>query len=36
MDKADDELRETVKKIWPFQSIDKINLAIPPKDGKFQ
>ena len=35
MDKADDELRETVKKLWPFQSINKIDLAIPPKDGKY-
>lgn len=35
MDRADDELRETVKKLWPFQSINKIDLAIPPKDGKY-
>lgn len=32
MDKADDELRETVKKLWPFQSIEKVNLAIPPRE----
>lgn len=32
MDKADEELRETVKKLWPFQSMEKINLAIPPRE----
>lgn len=34
MDKADDELRKTVKKLWPFMCIEKINLAIPPKQGE--
>jgi voltage-dependent calcium channel N type alpha-1B len=34
MDKADEELRETIKKLWPLQSAKKINLLVPPKDGK--
>lgn len=33
MDKADEELRETIKKIWPLQAAKKINLLVPPKEG---
>ena len=33
MDKADDELKEAVKKLWPLQSAKKLNLLIPSKEG---
>ena len=33
MDKADEELRDTIKKLWPLQATKKINLLVPPKDG---
>lgn len=32
MDKADEELRETVKKLWPLHA-KKIDLFVPPKEG---
>ncbi len=32
MDKADEELKETIKKLWPLQSAKKINLLVPPKE----
>jgi hypothetical protein len=31
-DKADDELKETIKKIWPIQSTKKLNLVVPDRD----
>ena len=31
MDKADEELRQTVKKLWPLESNEKLDLLIPPK-----
>lgn len=31
MDRADEELRHTVKKLWPLQSQSQLNLLIPPK-----
>jgi hypothetical protein len=31
MDRADQELRETVKKFWPLLDAKKINLVLPPK-----
>lgn len=31
MDKADEELRLTVNKLWPLQSKEKLDLLIPPK-----
>ena len=34
MDKADEELRETIRKLWPLQSAKKINLLVPLKEGK--
>ena len=33
MEKADEELREIVQKLWPFQDPKVINLALPLKDG---
>ena len=33
MDKADEELKETVKKLWPLQSVKKLNLLVPPKEA---
>lgn len=33
MDRADEELRETIKKIWPLQAAKKLNLLVPPKEG---
>ncbi|KAF5297478.1 hypothetical protein FQR65_LT10014 [Abscondita terminalis] len=32
MDQADDELRETIKSIWPIQAKTIINLLVPPTD----
>ena len=34
MDRADDDLRETIKKLWPFQDIKQIQLALPLQSGK--
>jgi hypothetical protein len=31
-DKADDELKETIKKLWPIQSVKKLNLLVPNRD----
>lgn len=36
MDRADDELREVIKKLWPFQDIKQIQLALPPQSGKLK
>lgn len=35
MDEADQELRETLKKIWPLKAKSKntIDLAVPPNSG---
>ncbi len=33
MDKADEELRDTIRKLWPFQDIKQINLALPQQNG---
>ena len=33
MDKADEELRKTLKKLWPLQGVKTINLLVPPKKG---
>ena len=33
MDKADEELRDTIRKLWPFQDIKQINLALPQHNG---
>lgn len=30
MDKADEELRETISKLWPLQSSKKMDLLVPP------
>lgn len=32
MDQADDELRETIKNIWPLQAKNMIDLLVPPTD----
>ncbi|XP_031338412.1 voltage-dependent calcium channel type A subunit alpha-1 isoform X25 [Photinus pyralis] len=32
MDQADDELRETIKSIWPIQAKSMIDLLVPPSD----
>lgn len=34
MDQADEELRETIMKIWPLQSKKMIDLLVPQKSGK--
>jgi hypothetical protein len=34
MNKADEELRETIKKLWPFQSKKMLNLLVAPPEGK--
>ena len=33
MDRADDDLREVIRKLWPFQDIKQIQLALPPQSG---
>ena len=35
MDKADEELKETVKHLWPLQSVKKLDLVVPPKECKY-
>lgn len=32
MDQADDELRETIKMIWPLQAKNMVDLLVPPND----
>lgn len=32
MDQADDELRETIKMIWPLQADKMVNLLVPPNN----
>ena len=34
MNKADEELRETIKKLWPFQSKKMLNLLVAPAEGE--
>lgn len=33
MEKADIELIETIKKLWPLQAAKKLNLLVPSKEG---
>lgn len=33
MEQADEELRETIQKIWPLQAKKMLDLLIPRKDG---
>lgn len=33
MDQADNELKETIRKIWPLQAKKAINKLLPPDDG---
>jgi hypothetical protein len=35
MDRADEELKETVKHLWPLQSIKKLDLVVPPKECNY-
>lgn len=35
MDRADNELRDTVRAIWPLQAKKMLDLLIPRKDGKY-
>lgn len=32
MDQADDELKETIKNIWPLQAKNMVDLLVPPTD----
>lgn len=34
MDRNDNELRESIKKLWPIQGAKKAFLLVPPKEGK--
>lgn len=36
MDEADEELRETIKAMWPIQAAKKLNLLLPSKEGNFK
>lgn len=33
MDQADDELRETIRNIWPLQAKKMLDLLIPRNEG---
>jgi hypothetical protein len=35
MDQADEELRETIKNIWPLQAKKMLDLLIPRNDGVY-
>lgn len=35
MDQADEELRETIRNIWPLQAKKMLNLLIPRNDGLY-
>jgi len=35
MDKNDDELRESIKKLWPIQGVKRAFMLVPPNSGKF-
>lgn len=32
MDQADEELKETIKNIWPLQAKNMVDLLVPPND----
>jgi hypothetical protein len=34
MDKNDEELRESIKKLWPIQGPKMHSLLVPPNEGK--
>lgn len=34
MDRADEELKETIRHIWPLQSRKMLDLLVPPREGK--
>lgn len=34
MDQADEELRDTIKQIWPLQAKKILDLLIPKNEGK--
>ncbi len=34
MDQADYELRQTIIKVWPYEGKEKIDLLVPPPEGK--
>lgn len=36
MEQADEELRETIQKIWPLQAKKMLDLLIPKKDGNIK
>ena len=33
MDKKDEELRETIRKLWPIQAKKMLTLLVPPNEG---
>jgi len=34
MDKNDDELRESIKKLWPIQGVKMAFKLVPPNEGR--
>ena len=34
MDQADLELRTTIIKVWPYEGKEKIDLLVPPREGR--
>lgn len=35
MDQADEELKDTIRAIWPLQAKKILDLLIPRKEGKY-
>jgi hypothetical protein len=35
MDQADEELRQTIRRMWPMQAKKMLNLLVPPDEGTF-
>ena len=36
MDQADEELRDTIRNIWPLQAKKMLDLLIPKNDGLYR
>ena len=33
MDQCDEELRQTIRRMWPMQARKMLNLLVPPDEG---
>jgi len=34
MDRKDEELRETIRKLWPIQAKKQLPMLVPPNEGE--